>query len=161
MAYMLSGNLAMNDYTVPRMTQDLDIVVNLQMEDRERFAAIFRKGFYFHEEGLIEEIERRGMFNIIDYQTGYKVDFIIHKNSEFHINEFERRRPASIYGFNCCMVSLEDLIIAKLIWIQEIRSDVQINDLQNILENADVDFDYLKRWISQLKLETFNLIKNA
>ena len=29
--YMLSGSLALNTYTIPRMTRDIDIIVHLKM----------------------------------------------------------------------------------------------------------------------------------
>ena len=156
--YMLSGSIAMNVYTVPRMTRDLDFVVDLQIADLERFASIFREGYYIHEEGLEFEIQRRGMFNVIDYESGYKIDFIVRKNTEFHINEFSRRRRTSAFGLEFWVVSLEDLILAKLIWIQQVLSEIQMNDIQNLLQNETIDRDYLKEWIHRLNLKTFNLI---
>ncbi len=60
----------MNVYTVPRMTRDIDIVINLQQSDIDNFAAIFKVGYYIHKEGLEEEVRRRGMFNVIDFESG-------------------------------------------------------------------------------------------
>ena len=85
-SYMLSGSLAMNSYAVPRMTRDIDIVINLQQTDIEKFIEIFQEGFYLHKESIQEEVRRRGMFNIIDFEGGEKIDFIIRKNTEFHLN---------------------------------------------------------------------------
>ena len=86
--YMLSGSVAMNIYTIPRMTRDIDIVINLKLEDIEMFAKIFKDGFYLYKEGIETEIKRRGMFNVIDFDSGLKIDFIIRKNTNFHINEY-------------------------------------------------------------------------
>jgi hypothetical protein len=159
--YMLSGSIVMNVYAVPRMTRDHDIVVNLQITDIERFAAIFRKGYYIYEEGLEVEIRRRGMFNVIDYETGYKIDFIVKKNTEFHNNEFSRRRTTSAFGLNFLVVSLEDLILAKLIWIQQVQSEIQMNDIRNLMQNETIDMDYLKIWTYRLHLDTFNLMQEC
>ena len=90
--YMLSGSLAMSTYAIPRMTRDIDIVINLKLADIEKFSEIFEDGFYIYEEGIAEEVKRRGMFNVIDNESGGKIDFIIRKNTEFHLNEFERRK---------------------------------------------------------------------
>jgi pyridoxine/pyridoxamine 5'-phosphate oxidase len=49
--YMLSGSLAMNVYTVPRMTRDIDIVINIKVSDIEKF----KEGFYIYEEGPVPE----------------------------------------------------------------------------------------------------------
>jgi hypothetical protein len=45
-SYMVSGGLAMNAYTVPRMTRDIDIVIELGLKDVDDFLEIFEHGFY-------------------------------------------------------------------------------------------------------------------
>jgi len=160
-SYMLSGSIAMNTYTVPRMTRDIDIIINLRLSDISRFAEIFKEGYYIHEDGIKEEVRRRGMFNVIDYESGQKIDFILRKNTEFHLHEFERKVRTDAYGFDVWIVSIEDLIISKLNWIQQLQSDTQINDIKNLLENPDLDRTYLKDWIGQLHLNTFNLLDDA
>lgn len=160
-AYMLSGSIAMNIYTVPRMTRDIDIVINLQLSDIEKFVDIFKEGYYLYEEGIKEEVINKGMFNIIDFESGHKIDFIIRKDTEFHVTEFNRRIKSKAYGFEVYIVSIEDLIISKLKWIQVLQSDTQKLDIKNLLENKDVEIEYLLYWINELKLNTFNLINNA
>lgn len=61
------------------------------------------------------------MFNVIDFEGGEKIDFIVRKNTEFHVNEFERHQRVEALGFSVWVVSLEDLIISKLNWIQQIQ----------------------------------------
>ncbi len=51
-SYMLSGSLAMSTYTVPRMTRDIDIVINLKLSDVEKFTEIFHEGYYLYKEGI-------------------------------------------------------------------------------------------------------------
>lgn len=157
-SYMLSRSLAMNTYAVPRMTRDLDIVVNLQLSDIEKFAEIFREGYYLYEEGLQQEVEQRGMFNVIDYKSGYKIDFIVRKNTEFHIHEFSRRKRTNAFGFEFWVVSLEDLILSKLSWTQQFQSEIQMNDIRNLLQNEAVDLEYIRNWTDKLNLDTFNLL---
>ena len=158
--YMLSGSVAMNVYTVPRMTRDIDIVINLQMPDVDKFAEIFKEGYYMHKEGLEEEIRRRGMFNVIDFDFGQKIDFMVRKNTEFHLAEFERRKRVEAFGFPVWIVSIKDLILSKLIWIQQIQSDTQMRDIKNLLQDSEVDQFYLSDWIKRMNLETFNLINH-
>ena len=156
--YMLSGSVAMNTYATPRMTSDIDIVINLKLSDLDNFSEIFKEGYYFYEEGVSEEIKRSGMFNVIDLESSQKVDFIIRKNTEFHINEFERRKKTDVYGFDVWIVSIEDLIISKLLWIQQLESDTQKRDIANLLENPSADKQYVKDWCKNLNLKTYNLI---
>lgn len=55
------------------------------------------------------------MFNLIHAQSIIKVDFIIRKNHEYRLAEFKRRKKITIADFTTYIVSIEDLIISKLI----------------------------------------------
>ena len=156
--YMVSGSIALNIYTVPRMTRDIDIVVVLKKEDIDRFLMDFTPGFYHHRPSIVEEIEREGMFNLIDNQSGYKIDFIVRKSTEYRKAEFDRKIQTDDLGFNVWTVAVEDLILSKLIWIQEYQSDRQMSDIRSLLENPAIDFQYLKHWREKLELNTFGLI---
>ncbi len=157
--YMLSGSVAMNVYTVPRMTRDIDMVINLSVSDIDKFTSIFKEGYYIYKDGIEEEVNRRGRFNVIDFDSGQKIDFIILKNTDFHLNEFNRRKQVMFYGFPVWVVSLEDLIIAKLIWIQTLQSENQMRDISNLLSVDQIDKKYVYNWITKMNLKTFNLIK--
>lgn len=156
--YMLSGSLAMNIYTVPRLTRDIDIVIDIKVSDIQKFTSIFENGFYIYEEGIKEEILNRRMFNVIDNKSGFKIDFIVRKNTEFHLNEFRRRERKTAFGFSPWVVSAEDLIISKLKWIQDLKSDTQISDIKNLLSVPNIDNMYIEEWCNKLNLETYNLI---
>ena len=41
-AYMLTGSMALNYYAVPRMTRDIDLVVELEPGDAERLVRLFQ-----------------------------------------------------------------------------------------------------------------------
>lgn len=56
------------------------------------------------------------------------------------------------------VIAIEDLILAKLIWIQEIFSDRQTNDIRNLLKNPEIDRQYLDNWVFELKLNVFDLL---
>lgn len=157
--YILSGSVAMSTYTIPRMTRDIDIVIELKEEEIEKFASIFENRFYLYKEGIKEQIIRRGMFNVIDNESGYKIDFILRKNTPFNRKEFERKIRGVTFGLSVWIVSIEDLIISKLNWTQDSESQVQKEDIYHLLENKSIDFKYLKSWIEQLELKTFGLIE--
>lgn len=156
--YMLSGSLAMSAYTVPRMTRDIDIVVDLDLEQTDSFLEVFSKDFYVHRGSVEEEVRRKGIFNIIDHRSGYKIDFVVKKNTAYRKAEFNRKREVETFGFKTWLVSAEDLILSKLIWIQELQSEKQMEDIRNLLENGSLDNAYIRHWIEELNLETFGLI---
>lgn len=63
------------------------------------------------------------------------------------------------YGKNIYVVSPEDLLISKLIWIQDVQSAIQMEDIKNLAEINGLDWRYIKNWIIELRIRTFNLIK--
>jgi hypothetical protein len=155
--YMISGSIAMNIYTVPRMTRDIDIVVALYNDKIDSMAGIFEDGFYISKDHIPEELKRQGMFNVIDFKSGQKIDFIIRKSTPFHLEEFSRRNKSDFYGFDMWVTTIEDLIISKLIWIQQLQSDTQLRDINNLKNSVEVDKDYINKWVKEMKLNTFNL----
>ena len=50
--YMISGSMASNYYTVPRMTRDIDVVVQLRREDSGRFIGAFEAHFGAMDPGI-------------------------------------------------------------------------------------------------------------
>ncbi len=155
--YMVSGSMAMLVYSVSRTTRDIDIVIELSDESLDSFYSIFKDQFYLNKNTVVEEVRRKGMFNAIDNRSGLKVDFVVRKNSPFRKAEFERRTRKILFGHEAWVVSLEDLILSKLIWIQDLQSDRQKDDIRTLLENP-VDHAYIMRWITELNLTTFELL---
>ncbi len=157
--YMLSGSVAMSIYSVPRFTRDFDFIVNLKPQDAKYLVEYFKEGYYCDEDAVNDAIANKGMFNIIDHESSYKADFIILKNMPYRVLEFERRIQVNFFDMKINLVSPEDLIISKIIWIQQIQSDIQKEDIKILLEMKELDRDYIKKWVKELKLNTFNLLK--
>jgi len=157
--YMVSGSIALNIYSIPRMTRDIDIVIELTQNRIDEFTDLFPNS-YFEKEVIKEEIKRKGMFNIIDHSTGFKIDFIIRKESEYFILAFQRRQRIREFDTDLWVINLNDLILAKLIWIQQLQSEKQKFDIENLLLNPEKDMEYILKWCNKLKLQTFNLFEN-
>ena len=157
-SYMLSGSVAMSIYSLPRFTRDFDFVVHLQPEDVPSLMDCFNKGYYCDEDAVKDAIKNKGMFNIIDHKSGYKADLIILKNEPYRLAEFERRKPVAFLNSQIYLVSPEDLIISKLIWIQQSHSSLQMEDIKSLLELEGLDTAYIRKWITALKISTFNLL---
>ena len=156
---MISGSLALNVYCIPRMTMDIDIVIELDNENVDDFLAIFAEGFYIDEDTVNQEIRRKGMFNVIDHRSGFKIDFIIKKDSEYRRLEFSRKTLLMLENNPVWMVSSEDLIISKIEWIQQLQSEKQINDIEMLLATPGIDRNYVVFWCKQLNLQTFHLLE--
>ncbi|MBX2925488.1 MAG: hypothetical protein KF746_25040 [Chitinophagaceae bacterium] len=158
--YMLSGSVAMSLYVIPRATRDFDIVVHLKEADIPSLLTYFKEGFYCDEDAVREAVKRRGMFNIIDHSSGFKADFVILKDEPYRLTEFDRRRETDFWGVPIYVVAPEDLLISKLIWIQQLQSSLQKEDIHSLKQIASLDWEYIDFWINRLKLNTFGLLKN-
>ena len=155
---MLSGSIAMSLYVVPRATRDIDFVVHLQPKDVDDFVNYFTGAYYCSKEAVIDAIQRQSMFNVLDHASGFKADFVIRKNSEYRLAEFERKQITDFYGLKVYVVSEEDLLVSKLIWIQQLQSAVQMEDIKNLSLIPDLQWDYIDFWIKKLNLNKFDLL---
>ena len=157
--YMLSGSIALGIYTVPRMTRDIDFVIHLEAKNLDLFVDSFKEGFYCDRDGIKDAMAGPvKMFNIIDHESGYKADFVVLKDDPYRQEEFSRRQKVGYIGKTIYVVSPEDLLISKLIWIQEYQSPLQMEDIKSLVIIENLDWDYISKWIKQLKLCTFDLI---
>lgn len=151
--YMLTGSFAANFFAVPRMTRDIDLVIEIFEDDLSKFTQAFEKDFYFEKDALKEAINHQSMFNIIHQDSVYKIDFILRKNIPYRQTEFKRRKRVLFDGSYIWIVSPEDLIISKLFWAKDSFSEMQLNDVRRLLFNLkDLDVDYVEKWIAELGL---------
>ena len=151
--YMVTGSFAANYYAVQRMTRDIDLVVALSAGDADRFCALFESDFYLDRDAVRAAVAGREVFNLIHQAYVIKVDFIVRKDSEYRRTEFARQRRGPIEGRELAIVAPEDLIISKLDWMRETRSEVQLADVRNLLRSvSDLDTQYLAHWTERLGL---------
>lgn len=152
--YMLTGSFAANFYAVPRMTRDIDLVIELNSGDVDKLFEIFHNDFYIDKESIIDAIEHEGIFNIIHNNSVLKIDFIIRKNAAYRNTEFQRRRQIDLGNTPIWIVTPEDLIISKLFWAKDSQSEMQIKDVKNLLSSLqDIDKQYIEKWIQELHLK--------
>lgn len=152
--YMITGSIAANFYSVPRMTRDIDIVIELKESDVERIYDAFEKDFYIDKDMVFDAVKRVGMFNVIHYEAVFKVDFIVRKNDQYNIEGFKRRKKIKVDDLEFYIASPEDLILSKLCWAKEGESDLQITDVKNLLKQTKgLDEDYLAQWAKYLDVE--------
>lgn len=153
--YMLTGSVASSYYGSPRTTQDIDVVI---APDAEQISAFVQRlpnsEYYADETAALDALRREAMFNVIDFATGWKVDFIIRKSRDFSRTEFDRRTTRALQGIKVAIASPEDLVIAKLEWASIGESERQIGDAAEILRSnrSRLDTDYILTWVERLGL---------
>ena len=157
-AYMLTGSLALSYYARPRMTRDIDLVIALDAEHAAPLAGLLGAEYHADIDAIVEALRAARPWNIIHLPTLVKIDLIPRKDSPYRQAEFERRRRVELAGVDLWIVSIEDLILSKLDWARQSRSQLQFGDVKLLLE-APLDRAYLDEWAARLDLD--KLLKAA
>jgi hypothetical protein len=148
-AYMLTGSLALSYYAEPRMTRDIDLVVEFPGAEPKRLAALFQPEYYVSEADVGRALRERGMFNVLHLEKLVKLDLIVRKDEPFRRHEFARRARVHLAGFDVWIATREDLILSKLVWAQPSGSELQLRDVRSLLAGG-ADLGYLRRWAADL-----------
>ncbi len=152
--YMLTGSAAMMVYTVPRMTRDVDLVIECEPADARRLVALFGPEWYVDEAAVTKAVQERRSFNIIHKDTSFKADMFARKDSEYRREEFGRRRQLHFGEIDMWVASAEDILISKLKWAANGDSALQMRDASWLASQThDLDWDYLRLWAGRLGLE--------
>jgi len=148
-AFMLTGSMAMNYYAQPRMTRDIDLVIQLAPQQVDLLIRMFETEYYVDRVAVAKAIAERSMFNLIHNDTIIKLDCIVLKSDQYRQQEFARRQLVSLGDFETWIVSREDLILSKLYWARDSKSELQLRDVKNLL-TADCDMPYLDSCAEEL-----------
>src|SRR5262245_24739507 len=81
--FMLTGSMAMNAYAAPRMTRDVDVVIEARPDDAPRLLAAFSPAYYIDAEAVARALRSEGMFNVIHQEWIFKVDCIVRKSAPY------------------------------------------------------------------------------
>ena len=149
--YMITGSLASSFHGEYRATRDIDIVIDPAPPDLERLIGRLRRlGMYVDAVAARTALRDRGQFNAI--VADLKVDLIVRKESPFSVEEFDRRRRAQLYDVEADVASVEDLILAKLVWARDLDSERQRRDVAGMISVAGdaLDRAYVSLWAGRL-----------
>ncbi len=157
--YMLVGSMALAHYAMPRTTVVIDIVVKILPENIDKFIAEFENDYYIPTGRAKQAVRQKGMFNILNNQTILKIDCIVLKENEFDINAFSRRQKVNYAGdFDVWIFGKEDLILSKLNWAKNTKSEREMLDVASIIRNG-FDKDFVETWA--IKLGVDELLKKC
>ncbi|MCA1590659.1 MAG: hypothetical protein LC730_05625 [Acidobacteria bacterium] len=150
--YMVTGSFAMGVYIPARTTFDIDVVLEINSTEAEKFEKRFMVDYYVNAASIVRAGEQRSMFNIINNSTLVKVDCIIKKDDRFEAEKFARRQSAEIAGVKFWVIAKEDLILSKLKWAVGSHSSRQFEDVGCLLETG-IDDEFLSDSIERMELE--------
>lgn len=144
--YMVTGSMACIVYGEPRLTHDVDVVVELSVgDDLQRLEQAFPlSDFYLPpEEVLAVEVSRshRGHFNILHHDTGFKADIYVRGRDLLHDWAFPRRRHLQMEAITVTVAPPEYVILRKLDYFREGRSEKHLRDIAGMLRLSADDID--------------------
>lgn len=157
--YMLVGGFAVSFHNRARTTNDIDIVLQIYPRDVSKIVAHFPEWKSF-EQSFEESVRAGQLFNITDFETGIRYDFISYQDSDYNWIAFQRREQVEYFGIRCYMCTKEDLIISKLSWYNISESERQLEDLKFLLLDKGLDISYIRSWVQHLKLDSHGLLES-
>jgi hypothetical protein len=156
-AYMLTGSFASSMQGEPRLSHDIDLVVDLTPQALPELLKRFPSpDFYLDEQSIREAISAKTMFRLLHVSEGDKVDFWLLTDDPFDIARFARRQSEAALDLKLFVSSPEDTILMKLRWAKlSGGSEKHLHDALRVYEVqfGGLDLDYLGKWIKRLDLE--------
>ena len=135
--YMLTGAVASIIYGEPRMTHDMDVVIEMEQEDVEKFCNAFPLDEFYCPPPEVIKVElvrrQRGHFNLIHHKTGFKADVYTSGSDALHLWAIEKRNKIEIEGDVLWLAPIEYVILRKLEYYQERRSEKHLRDIKGML----------------------------
>ena len=87
--HMVSGSIVSSLQGEPRLTHDIDVVVAIQEPNVGLLVGNFPlPGYYLDENSILDAIKKKRAFNLIDVNSGDKVDFWILTDEPFDTSRF-------------------------------------------------------------------------
>ena len=157
--YMVTGAAASIVYGEPRLTNDIDVVMDLATAEVESFINTFplEKFYCPPSEVILVEIARsqRGHFNLIHHETGFKADIYTLGRDKLNHWGLDNRKLIKIGGDELWLAPVEYVILRKLEYYREGQSEKHLRDIAGILTVSpdQIDFNELNGKIEQLILE--------
>ena len=156
--YAVTGSVASIIYGQPRMTHDVDIVINLNINRAKEFLSLFPADEFYCPpvEILKTEILKnvRGHCNLIHNESGFKADIYFCGTDEFQKWALTNAKHFDFNNRKIAVAPPEYVIIKKLEFYKEGKSSKHLDDIKAILFNSKevINFPVLQKYISEFGL---------
>jgi hypothetical protein len=152
--YAIVGSFASGIWGEPRMTLDIDVVVQLLGQQVAGLVDAFPTGeFYVSPTAADEAVRTHGQFNVIHPTSGNKVDFMVVGGSAWATAQLARRRRIELLpDFSAEVAAPDDVILGKLLYYREGGSEKHLRDIAGIMKRSGelVDPLYVRQVAEQL-----------
>lgn len=157
--YMVTGGLAAIVYGEPRLTNDVDVVVELSPTDPRRLIEAFDASEYYLPpiETIEAEAARQmfGPFNILHVESALRADVYCVGDDEFGAWAFHHRTSIELGTEPVWLAPIEYVIVQKLRYYREAGQDRHLRDIAAMrrISSALIDGKVLYEWVRRLALQ--------
>ena len=143
--YMLIGGQAVLVYGRPRLTDDIDITLGVDIDQLGDIQSI-SKSLKFAQ--LVRNVPKfvrdTNVYPVKDKVSGIRIDFIF-SNSIYEKQAIKRAKKIKLNKYNIKFASVEDVVIHKIFSSRAI----DLEDIKSILINhyRNLDHKYIKKWL--------------
>ena len=148
--YVVVDSFASSVRGMVRATNDVDIVADLRPDHTAALIARVKDQFYVSEPSVRRAITERRSFNMIHFDSSFKVDVFIPPADGFSWQQLAHRQAEQIDPQSEARVyvaTAEDMILAKLLWFKrggEVSTQQWLDILGIIkVHQGSLDRDYL------------------
>ena len=156
MRYVIGGSLASGIYGEPRFTRDADLLADMNSAHIEPLCNMLEPQFNIAKESIENALKYRSSFNVIHFQSLFKVDVFIPKPRQFDEQQLQRRvlQVLALPEKRAYVATAEDTVLAKLEWYRQGNeiSEQQWRDVVGIFKasSGSLDIPYMERMANQL-----------
>ena len=155
--YLVVGSFASSIWGEPRLTMDIDIVIDLRSDQIVPLCQAFpAPEFYISEAAVREAVTRRRQFNVLHPTSANKIDFMIPRDDAWSRLQLTRGRQRQYDGeIDLQVCSPEDVIIAKMRFYKEGQSPKHLRDIAGVLDlqGESLDREYIAKWARAMQLQ--------
>lgn len=157
--YMVVGSFSTNLHGIPRSTEDVDIVIELNQSLAPEFDRLLGDEFEAEKQISFESNTgtQRQEFHVRG--TEFTVELFRLSNDAFDQERFRRRRFYENNGRRISFATPEDAIVMKLRW-------ARVKDKEDVLavmavQRDNLDWKYIELWCDRLgKLQLLNELRS-
>ena len=152
--YHLTGGITGVVYGEPRLTQDIDIVIE-NASASERLGALIDElassDFVFTEATVREAVRKKGMFQLFDSVESLKLDIYPREMVE---GELSRSQEVEIFkSIRLPIASRLDAAISKLIWVSKGSHKSRRDFRQIFIRSTETENEEVRRMANELGLK--------
>ena len=152
---MFMGGIAVSVWGEPRTTYDIDAVIGISSSESDKFLLEASKENFTYDKRNPVQLIQKSAFITLAYPVKNRktyVDLFL-ASDEYQKLALSRRKEINLYGRKIPIISVEDLVLYKLL----AGRTKDIDDVREILisQKGKLDMKYMKKWANKLGITTF------